>query len=310
MSEEKALAVVNQKVEKAVHKEPEFINYNPDDPVALYMQPSVFAQLQRVAKLMATSQLVPKHLQGDDKISDCFLVVAQAFRWRMDPFAVAQCSFVLSGKLGYEGKLIAAVINASPRLAVSLNYEYDGKGDDRRVRVFATLRGEDKPREVFGTVGEWATQNPKWKTMQDQMLSYRGAREWSRRHMPEAVLGVYADEEVEEIAIHPMTHVATPASLTVEAMSLAAEAPTQQKGLTVDSITSPQTVDAEDDGKPTAAPTKPPTTPTAAPTQRAKPKAAPVAPPPPPPPTPPEPVEIEDEQDVDPEDADVDSLFR
>lgn len=175
--------------------------FNPDDPVSLYMQPSVFGQLQRVAKLMSHSDLVPPHLRGDDRTADCFLVVAQAFRWRMDPFAVAQHTYVLNGKLGYEGKLVAAVINASPRLKSKLNYEYTGSGPDRQVRVYATLSGEDKPREVSGTVKQWATdRNPKWKDLPDQMLSYRGAREWARRHMPEAVLGVFAEEELEQMS--------------------------------------------------------------------------------------------------------------
>lgn len=176
-------------------------HFNPDDPVSLYMQTSVFEQLQRVAKLMSNSALVPAHLRGDDKTPDCFLVAAQAFRWRMDPFAVAQHTYVLSGKLGYEGKLIAAVINASPRLDQRLNYEYSGSGTARRVVVSGRLKGEKTVRTVDGSIAQWATdRNPKWKDLPDQMLAYRGAREWARRHMPEAVLGVFAEEEIDQMA--------------------------------------------------------------------------------------------------------------
>jgi hypothetical protein len=176
------------------------VAYDPDDPVSLYMNTPIFEQLQRVAKLMCSSGLVPAHLRGPDHQADCFLVAAQAFRWRMDPFAAAQHTFVTSGKLGYEGKLIAAVINSSAKLERNLAYAYSGeKGTaGRTITVIGLLRGENEPRTVEGSVSSWATANEKWKSMPDQMLAYRGAREWARRHMPEAVLGIQAEEEVQE----------------------------------------------------------------------------------------------------------------
>ena len=73
------------------------------------------------------------------------------------------------------------------------------------MRVYGTLRGEETPREVIGTVAAWKTNNKQWETQVDQMLSYRGAREWARRHMPEVILGVYAEEELEQIASRPTT---------------------------------------------------------------------------------------------------------
>lgn len=170
-----------------------------NNPVSLYLDTGVFEQLQRVAKLMASSTLIPAHLRGMEKTGDCFLVVSQAFRWGMDPFAVAQHTYVLQGKLGYEGKLIAAVVNTNARIERHLSYAYEGSGADRKVTVSGTLKGETEARTISGTVGGWKTNNEKWASMPDQMLAYRGAREWARRHMPEAVLGVSADEELAEI---------------------------------------------------------------------------------------------------------------
>jgi hypothetical protein len=172
------------------------VEFDADNPVALYMDPSVFDQVQRVAKLMASTELVPAHLRG--KTADCFLVVAQAFRWRMDPFAVAQHTFVYQGKLGYEGKLVAAVINSDRRVEQKLDYLYSGEGANRKVVVTARLRGENKDRSIDGMVKDWKTQNDKWASMPDQMLSYRGAREWARRHAPEILLGVATEDEVRE----------------------------------------------------------------------------------------------------------------
>ena len=199
-----------------------------NNPVALYLDTGVFEQLQRVAKLMVSSGLAPGHLKGDGKMADAFLVVAQAFRWGMDPFAVAQHTFVYQGKMGYEGKLIAAVVNASGKLKSPLNYRYEGAGDTRKVIVTGQFASDAAPREVEGTVREWKTGNEKWAKMPDQMLAYRGAREWARRHMPEVILGVnYADDEIPQMNIGPeraidVTPRATPKDLDA-ALSEAAE---------------------------------------------------------------------------------------
>lgn len=173
------------------------VHFNPDDPASFYMDTGIFEQMQRVALLMARSNLVPVHLRGEDKVSDCFLVTAQSFRWRMDPFSVAQHTFVLKGKLGYEGKLIAAIINASGKLKGSLVYKYSGEaGPGRKVQVLGRLKNEDEDRSVEGTVDQWSTDNDMWTDDPDQILAYRGARQWARRHMPEAVLGITAEEEL------------------------------------------------------------------------------------------------------------------
>jgi len=175
---------------------PRAVSVDFNDPVAVYLDSDIFGQLQRVAKLMSSASLAPAHLRGEGKLGDCFLVAAQAFRWRMDPFAVAQHTYVLSGKLGYEGKLIAAIVNASGKLQGSLDYRYSGAGDQRSVTVSGKLVGDAEPREVIGTVAGWKTSNEQWKKNTDQMLAYRGAREWARRYMPEAILGIHADDDL------------------------------------------------------------------------------------------------------------------
>ena len=175
---------------------PRAVSVDFNDPVAVYLDSDIFGQLQRVAKLMSSASLAPAHLRGEGKLGDCFLVAAQAFRWRMDPFAVAQHTYVLSGKLGYEGKLIAAIVNASGKLQGSLDYRYSGAGDQRSVTVSGKLVGDAEPREVVGTVAGWKTGNEQWKKNTDQMLAYRGAREWARRYMPEAILGIHADDDL------------------------------------------------------------------------------------------------------------------
>jgi hypothetical protein len=227
------------------------------DPVAIYLDSDIFGQLQRVAKLMSSASLAPAHLRGEGKLGDCFLVAAQAFRWRMDPFSVAQHTYVLSGKLGYEGKLIAAVVNASGKLQSSLDYRYSNAGDQRSVTVSGKLIGDAEPREVVGTVGGWKTSNEQWKKNPDQMLAYRGAREWARRYMPEAVLGVQAEDDLAPSNV-TMRDITPPSPSTpLAAVSAAMDALLDNVEQEADS-TAPAVSDA-DPSPPAAAPEAAPT---------------------------------------------------
>lgn len=174
---------------------------------------AMFDHMQRIAKAMASTSLVPAHLNSvrkeggqeveiskEEAVANCFMVANQAVRWRMDPFAVAQHVFTTKGRLGYEGKLIAAIINSHPLLEKRLTYTYEGAGEARKVTVSARIKGDDQDRTISGTVKDWKTTHSgsPWSNanQHDQMLSYRGAREWARRWMPEAVLGVWGDDEI------------------------------------------------------------------------------------------------------------------
>ncbi len=196
------------------------------DPVPL-MDTGRFEHLQRIASVMARGSLIPDALHMgkcyDDNgavvmgrdgkplmvelpyetvLSNCFMIANQAARWGMDPFAVAQCVSVVYGRLCYEGKLVAAVIEA--KLAVRLEYTYDGKpGENLGVIVSGKLPGESTVRTIKGTVADWKTSgnNSPWGRAgnYERMLAYRGAREWARRHAPGMLLGVYTDDELADL---------------------------------------------------------------------------------------------------------------
>jgi hypothetical protein len=167
----------------------------------------MFEHMQRVASVMADASLLPKHVRaGKDAreiAANCFLIVEQAVRWGVSPFALGQHAYFVQDKLGFEGKVIAAIVNADSRIKGRLEYVYDGKdgSDERTVIVRGTFVEGDKVAEITGTIGKWKTSNKNWKDNPDQMLAYRGAREWARRHMPDKLLGVYSDDEIEDMAL-------------------------------------------------------------------------------------------------------------
>src|SRR4051812_42120273 len=164
------------------------------DPIPV-LDTGRFEQMQRIAAIMSRSPLVPDTLRGnadgygrdrklvlhepDVILANCFMVVNQAVRWGMDPFAVAQCCRVVHGRLMYEGKLVAAVLDA--KLGIKLNYLFNTEvGDLFGVRVAGPkgLFGEE--RVVDGTVGQWKTigANSPWSAPANhrRQLVYRGTR--------------------------------------------------------------------------------------------------------------------------------------
>jgi hypothetical protein len=138
-------------------------------------------------------------------------VVEQSFRWGMSPFATLPCASIIAGRLTWEGKLVAAVIEA--KLGWTLEPEWnDEEGDELSVTVIAVDRdgevlktSKGVPKAVTGTVGEWKTTrtgSPWEKNVpgtRRKMLAYRGSREWCRLWAPAMMLGVLTNDEVEHL---------------------------------------------------------------------------------------------------------------
>jgi hypothetical protein len=92
-----------------------------NSPAAYMFDTARFEHCYRIAKVMASASLLPDHLCIDKSkkelpiemiYGNCFMIVNQAIRWGMDPFALPAETYVVGNKLGFQGKLIAAVINA------------------------------------------------------------------------------------------------------------------------------------------------------------------------------------------------------
>lgn len=166
-----------------------------------------FEHMQRIASVMAEMSVVPDSLRGSgprQTIANCFMVVNQATRWGMDPFAVVACCSVVKGRLTYEGKLVAAVLDA--KLGVRLTYKWSGEGEQMAIEVSGTLP-DGVIETIEGTVTEWKTtgNGSPWRpATYKKMLAYRGAREWARLYAPAVMLGVYSDDEMEGLTRTPL----------------------------------------------------------------------------------------------------------
>lgn len=197
-------------------------------PLAYLMDTARFEHLQRISRIMGAAAFLPAHLKGkspEETAANCFRVVNQAMRWNMDPFAVCDETYCVSGKLGYQGKLVAAVINARAGLAAPLGVVFsDGKAQDLAAVVYGSTT--TIPPEAFDllkgyaetessdtlidlakvgvlvirlTIKQAITQNKMWATDPQQKLFYSAAVKWARRHRPEIMLGVLTDDDIEKI---------------------------------------------------------------------------------------------------------------
>ena len=184
--------------------------YQP--PSAPSLTPRNMSEAMEMAVMMAKARFIPEFLQGSP--SDCLMVIEQSMRWGMSPFAVAPCTSLVRGKLMFEGKLVAAVVNTSPLLAGDLDYEFSGTGNDRSIKVTGKLK-DGRVRDVTVKLADILTYEKDgnlkgmWKKQPDQQLVYGGARVWARRWTPQLMLGVYAPEEFDD-APPPMRDVTPP----------------------------------------------------------------------------------------------------
>jgi hypothetical protein len=166
----------------------------------MMFNPGAMNSLLAFADMMAKSSVtVPDHLKG--KPADCLAIAMQAAQWGMNPFAVAQKTHIVSGRLGYEAQLVNAVVQQSNAIRGAFHYEYQGDA----CRVGAVLRGEANV-----TWGEWlsaatvTTKNsPLWKTNPKQQMGYLQVKNWARLYAPGSILGVYTPDELESVAPPP-----------------------------------------------------------------------------------------------------------
>lgn len=198
-------------IEKPAAQQPQVVSKKivVSDPVPM-LDTGKFEHMQRIAALLANSSLLPEHLrvtkgrqlEHAQIMANAFLVVNQAVRWNMDPFALAAESYVVGGKLAYQGKVVQAIVNKRAGLQGRLKYSFKGDGVHRTITVSGTFEDESEPREVTLSVSQAKTSNDMWTKDPDQKLVYSGVIRWARRFAADVVLGIQTDDEIERQIEH------------------------------------------------------------------------------------------------------------
>lgn len=192
--------------------------------LAIWFDDHLFKRATHIADYLSRAQgIVPAHLLG--KREACFFVVEKALTWKLSPSAVAGATYQTpGGKVGYEGKLCQAILEASGRLEGGVNYEFYGdwsriqgkfrkqtssKGNDFwvpdwkqeheigvGVRVKAQVKGEAEPRVLeFDLMQAQPRNSTLWALDPKTQICYTAVRRFSSVAVPSLMMGVPFDRD-------------------------------------------------------------------------------------------------------------------
>lgn len=207
--------------------------------VDIFSDPGAFEHAQRVAKVFASSKLVPQHLQGN--VADCLIALQIARRLNEEPLTVMQNIYIVSGRPGWFTAYMIARANRSGTFKGSITWKSEGQGDGLAVTATAVLAETGEAVSVTCDMrmakAEGWTKNAKYTSMPEHMLRWRSAAMLIRLYCPEVMLGMPVLEEIETEPRAEMRDV-TPARSINEALdAFAGESETAD---TTDTEASPQ----------------------------------------------------------------------
>lgn len=166
---------------------------------------SNFEDAQRIAKMLATSDLVPKNYQGN--IPNTMIALEMANRINVSPFQVMQNLDIIQGKPSWRSTFIIAALNSCGRFK-PLKFEFVGnnpQADDYGCRAYT----EDfEGNKIVGPMVTWlmvksegwlSKSGSKWKTMPELMFQYRSASFFGRLYAPDILNGMQSVEEVKDV---------------------------------------------------------------------------------------------------------------
>lgn len=188
-----------------------------------------FELLQRQAKLLAASDLVPKEYKGN--FPNCVIALEMASRIGASPLAVLQNLYIVHGKPSWSSTFIIGALNTTGRFSPlrfditepeperEVPYEYTeyrngnkqtktGKEKIKnRICIAWAIekatgdRLESPPVSLEMAVKEgWFSKNgSKWQTMPDLMLRYRAATFFGRLYASEVLMGMSSEDEARDI---------------------------------------------------------------------------------------------------------------
>lgn len=165
-----------------------------------------FQKIFDIGKMLASSQLVPQSYQG--KPMDCVIAVDMANRMGVSPMMVMQNLYVVQGKPQWSGQACMSLIRGSGEFK-NVRPVYTGERGEDSWGCYIQVEDRNTGDIIKGTEvtigmakaeGWYGKSGSKWKTMPEQMLAYRAASFFARVYIPNALMGIYVEGEVEDAA--------------------------------------------------------------------------------------------------------------
>ena len=164
-----------------------------------------FDHAQRVAKMLSSSNLIPKDYQGN--IANTMIALEMANRVGCGPLMVMQNLYIVHGKPSWSGSFTIAAINSCGRFT-PLRFEMSGQGMLLSCRAYANdkktgekIVGTLVTMEMAKAEGWIDKAGSKWKTMPEQMIQYRAGAFFGRVYAPDILMGMPTDDEVEDFTL-------------------------------------------------------------------------------------------------------------
>lgn len=168
-----------------------------------------FEHAQRVAKMLSSSNLIPKEYQGN--IQNTMIALEMANRIGASPLMVMQNLYIVHGKPSWSSSFIIAAINNTKRFT-PLRFDVKGEGDTLSCYAFATdhltkdkLKGPRVTMEMAKKEGWLSRSGSKWQTMPELMIMYRSAAFFGRLYSPDILMGMHTVEENNDNGISEMS---------------------------------------------------------------------------------------------------------
>ena len=175
-------------------------------PLSAFSSENAFVSVQRMAKALASSTLVPDAYRGEANLGNCIIALELSQRIGASVMAVMQSMVPIHGKPTWSASFLIATVNSCGRFS-PMRFRWVGKEgtDEWGCRAFAVER--DSNLELVGALvninmakveGWYGKTGSKWKTMPEQMLQYRAGAFWCRTYAPEIALGMHTSEEIQD----------------------------------------------------------------------------------------------------------------
>ena len=175
-------------------------------PLSAFSSENAFVSVQRMAKALASSTLVPDSYRGEANLGNCIIALELSQRIGASVMAVMQSMVPIHGKPTWSASFLIATVNSCGRFS-PMRFRWVGKEgtDDWGCRAYAVER--EGNLELVGALvtiamakaeGWYGKSGSKWKTMPEQMLQYRAAAFWTRAYAPEIALGMHTSEEIHD----------------------------------------------------------------------------------------------------------------
>src|ERR1019366_3158431 len=164
-----------------------------------------FELMQRAAKALAASTLIPPQFQGN--LPNCIIALEMANRIGASPLMVCQNLYIVHERPAWSAKFLIATFNQCGRFS-AIRFEWVGtKGkDDWGCRAISTERATGE--KIFGPTitiqlskdeGWHQKKQSKWQTIPELMLTYRAAAWLVNTHAPEISMGLNTAEEIGDV---------------------------------------------------------------------------------------------------------------